>query len=1051
MRIHLAQISYLPAYYDTGLDCCAEPCNLQEGESPLSTLHQIGAVQATMAELKGAYISHISKKLSAIATWSKGRDADLLVFPEYSVPAQSLPDLQAVARGTAMTIVAGTHRIALGQETGKIYGDLGLFRDVAPVGCACAPVVSPDGSLAYALKLKKSKWEPNLSTPSDMNPTILALDVRGEAVRMAVVPCIDSLHPEVVGKLFESESTQPHLLVCPSLSPSVDPFKTMGSVLQLKDTPFFYVNSTAFGGTHVNYPESWQSFLPGIENEPGGLPAGVEAVMEIDIDPQHFYRKVGSVQTNQACRLPWSYPIVYEGFAPWSEIHSELIADVDEWLSQLGKDGAIDVLDSYLSLHGTVLPPLLRSNLVYLRHSILPFYDGKADVVNKSLELVSLDNSIMPTDYLFAQRVDNTLRLLLECIKSESSDKVSRLFSCIETLKKNQERLPTIMPDVSMGEPGPEVRPSVRDEVIEFSGEEDLATMFQNREDEIGAIRRAVNNPNNKVILITGPLGVGKSTIVNALFRKVLTDWDPVRVHIAGESNVPRLVADIAYKNGSQIDADFLSSSSQAVFAQRLRDIALRFYSVRKRALVIDDLQEILRSKNSRSLRQLDSFMDVFSDPKSFVGGRVFLLSSVWVPDRWRKMKGVLHLQVPRLSETCIQAIFEYHLRRTKLVDLETPPEIPQELLEVINGHPLSARLLVEAMQNEDLEKMRDELVIAKFAGRVARELLARMTLTREESELMCKMSIFRLPVRMEHLRRVPEFAVYEEELMALAVRGIIGYDGQSFAMHEAVRRYFADQAKSQHDASQLNQLGKQYYQMLYNEQQARVRKDPAVLFEFVHHLSMCGEIDKANDLRLIVIEEIKPTARRIYRELKDYRKALSLFKLVSGAVPDDAEVWAYIGRCHARLQHRADCDSAFERAVQVAGKSKRKLRWIHRDWGHILARFDWYEDAMYHLQMADAYDQSDPSTKAAMAYVNWRNGDTELAERDFELALVLNPNHIYTLIYYPQMLDELGHYAKAKLLRDRLAEIEDWEMGKDVSSDYESDLEDFDIDWDDS
>jgi hypothetical protein len=162
IRIHLAQIDYSQAYYQPSLDYLEEPHPPTEPAVALGNMRSIPMVAKFLSASKAEYLSHISSKLTEIAKWSAQRKADILAFPEYSVPPQVLIELRDIAQSNSMLIVAGTHRLSSGGNTMSIYNELGISRDELHIGTACAPVIMPDGTVILAPKVRRSKWEADL-------------------------------------------------------------------------------------------------------------------------------------------------------------------------------------------------------------------------------------------------------------------------------------------------------------------------------------------------------------------------------------------------------------------------------------------------------------------------------------------------------------------------------------------------------------------------------------------------------------------------------------------------------------------------------------------------------------------------------------------------------------------------------------------------------------------------------------------------------------------------------------------------------------------------
>ena len=164
MRLHLAQIHYSAAYYDSPVDYLEEPTDGQLLSPRLGEMRAFAEVSGLLLELKGLTTSHLSAKLTGIARWSADRNANILVFPEYAVPVQALPKLREIAANDGLTIVAGSHRVSAGDESRSLYESLGLTATVE-IGTAISPILLPNGTVCITTKTTPSKWESGLKLP----------------------------------------------------------------------------------------------------------------------------------------------------------------------------------------------------------------------------------------------------------------------------------------------------------------------------------------------------------------------------------------------------------------------------------------------------------------------------------------------------------------------------------------------------------------------------------------------------------------------------------------------------------------------------------------------------------------------------------------------------------------------------------------------------------------------------------------------------------------------------------------------------------------------
>jgi hypothetical protein len=356
-----------------------EPSLLSEYDTPLGKLRHVTQVQSYLIDAKSDYINHIRTKINNISIWSSQRGANIIIFPEYSIPPIILPELRKIAIDNKVLIVAGTHRIESGEEVREIYKSLDLLPQSVQAGAACAPILFPDGHVEVVNKSKRSKWEANLKT-IDEDPKLINVELAGVKIRLSVVPCIDSLHPDIFGKLFDDDLGSPNLILCPSLSPSISPFHHVGSVAVWKEVLFAYVNSAVFGGTFFGIPDNWKPYLKGPVCNLENIPKGIEAILEIDINPQALFLKKGSLESSIPCSNPISFPIVYKKESNWLDEFEDKINKIVDFVEDNKIANSIEMIDSYLTDKAYELPDLVTQNIKYLRHCLLPLYDGNLEI-----------------------------------------------------------------------------------------------------------------------------------------------------------------------------------------------------------------------------------------------------------------------------------------------------------------------------------------------------------------------------------------------------------------------------------------------------------------------------------------------------------------------------------------------------------------------------------------------------------------------------------------------------------------------------------------------
>ncbi len=466
------------------------------------------------------------------------------------------------------------------------------------------------------------------------------------------------------------------------------------------------------------------------------------------------------------------------------------------------------------------------------------------------------------------------------------------------------------------------------------------------------------------------------------------------------------------------MDIDALSTSTQGVFISKISKLFNSFFETERNVIIVDDLRNLRQS--NRDFNQLKTFIECAAQPKVFKGSRIILISSFASAPLWMKIAGVARIPVDKLEDKYLWRVLEYQLRNSGLVTGEIVPEIPQKLIDTIKGHPLAAKIAVEASRKIGLLALSKQSALNTLAIDITSVLLPMLSLSPEEEQLAQIVSIFRLPIRFDHIFLITRV----EDINKLVEKGLIDFDGNSYSMHPILRT-FISQKFQQIQQITAHKIAAGYYSKLHLENEAKRILDINLVAELAHHLSLAHEFADLDKYKNLVFDELYPAARELYLE-HSYDKALELFLLLVECRPNDPYIWAYIGRCHGRRGQWTDCDHAFNQSLQAAKVTKQPNWWIYRDWGHIQARFNRWSEAQNHYKEAKKVGgSSDPSVTAAEAYVEWKTGNKPDAKIKFESVLKYHPEHRYTLSTYSSLLEQDGETTYADELRSRLFNIE--------------------------
>lgn len=524
IRIHLVQIYFHPAYYDSPINYLEEPILVDDLDGCLGNIRSSESVSHLLRKTKDSYLRCFSPFIMALLEECKSRKPDIIVFPEYSIPIELVGALVEFCKANQILIIAGSHRVEGTPESKKIYSEVGLFTAGLPIGNACVPIIFPDGQISHALKLKRSKWEQNLKV-DNTEPVVFSTKINGHCFDFSVVPCIDSLHPDIIGNLM-SRADRPQTIFCPSLSPSTTHFSATGSLLSLNETLFAYVNAANHGETSFNLPEKWTTYLKG-HTVYASVPKGTEAILELDYDPSAFFQKLGTIKPAVKSKKTMLAPIVFGKRSAWLKEYNDLVAVTLQCLKEGEPHLAVDFINSFLIDEGQKIPATMLGRLKYLQHSYLPLYDGDVTSVTDLLHIMQVNDveGIVQFNTTFVRKA---ITCITELITTEiDQSDFDRSLKILSSLKKAVRALPPLEQTSTE-----EINKTIGKH--SFQGDEYLLEAFQNRGSDLEQVRNYFKNPDNRLIVVTGAIGIGKTDFINWAFRKQFGDWSTIIIRIPG-------------------------------------------------------------------------------------------------------------------------------------------------------------------------------------------------------------------------------------------------------------------------------------------------------------------------------------------------------------------------------------------------------------------------------------------------------------------------------------------------------------------------------------
>lgn len=901
---------------------------------------------------------------------SAQRKVDILVLPEYAVPPAVLPAMRHWSLKHKMTIVAGSHSVS--SKSTEIYAAVGLTvntgaTDDSDVRKALCPVFFPDGSNLAYFKKRRSKWEGELvEAVGSWDWQMVGQDVSAWAI--GILLCIDALTVGPIPSL-----PRPGLLVVPSRTPTVDDFQAFSGLQLLKEIPVAYVNDAVTGlskiygvvGKNTKHP-----LLLADGTKP--IPAGSEAVVIADIDLDKQFVKARSTEDHRPLRLISFAPVLYAANRATQEVIDALSRARDGDPYRLTVLGALAGIPRVLTENVKAFAQLERSGGV--RKEDRELYLDAVVVPSPALPLVSLQ-------YKALSQVNDTIVALLTQAGLRERAGLITLLNKIQSAMEDRHH---IVDDVVVEQT------AVSEPLFVDAGK----VPFTDRDGEMDSIRDFSNATSKRVLAIFGLRGIGKTRLISEALNQVFPNRKHIVIPLTEGTGFPRFIHALATQLNVPLSAaEEENLDEREVYLGLIQRVLAAFDRLSAACIVIDDCHYFLRKQGFRDER-FGVFLDHVMSRATHKNNKMILASKQsFSPPSFTDAFQALKLE--GLNDRAIEGILDWHIKSQR--GDATPVKVPAALVDMLHGNPLAALVAAGLLEQFPPE------VIVKHAGvqqqfqeRLIPQLLEQMSLSTEELELIEFTAVFNVAIPFEVFELFTRKLGLVSLISSLVDKFLLEYDSRAklYRVHPLIRDYFRNGIDSD--------IRKKYHHIAakYYEDQSKGRgASPVAMGELVSHLASAGQLERAQKLKRVYYDELRPVALRLFKD-KDYDRALDYYEALLQVKEGDWDIHFHISLCYARLGIWNKAEVHFDQAVDF----NKQGWWIYTGLADamIAKRYNINGAEKYILQALEIADDIQEDTwrysaiyeSLAKVYALQRN--RPLAERYFRKAVEVYPDSAF-------------------------------------------------------
>ncbi|MDI6703280.1 MAG: tetratricopeptide repeat protein [bacterium] len=316
LRVAIVQMDFNPACSFSDINFLEEPVYTQDPKDGISTLDLPGYTQEISTfrrKIRTSYEKMMENKIEYILSFCKEKKVEVLVFPEYSIPASSLRLLKGYAN-KGMCIVCGSHTAL--KENERYYRELNISPEEGRNISVC--LLPNDNKIGWIEKLSPSPWEEGKLEIGDKWGLI-----KGKEISFLVFLSMDFINETNENRqrfVKNKHFYQANFVCVPSFmedgscfEKSVKRYMDENKYISGYKKVVLYTNISSAGGSQILFHfEEGTDISSSLEKDGSfQIPKGDEGILIMDLDV-----RIGTQFVKEKPVQVCVAPFVYEGILP---------------------------------------------------------------------------------------------------------------------------------------------------------------------------------------------------------------------------------------------------------------------------------------------------------------------------------------------------------------------------------------------------------------------------------------------------------------------------------------------------------------------------------------------------------------------------------------------------------------------------------------------------------------------------------------------------------------------------------------------------------------
>lgn len=788
LRIAYCQISAHPAYCGPSGSYCREPIYSPEG-AILTSLSDIGEVHNICNKIQNMYIEKFFLKVQQLLHELKGKSIDVLVFPEYTIPAECLPLIYDFCQEQNCVCIAASHTVQKMHQSVYEYIHMDIPLDDS-INMSCCPIITPNESTRFIFKHYKSKWEANMGVEeydSPANPFIFTYNDQ----RVAILLCIDALH-------IDLDKKQTDIVIVAEATPSDGSFKNKFESYLTKEIPTVFCNFYLYGNSTVYCSVPKNSNLEYAEKTHiTKTSANEEVVVIVDLNTDSQATTVHTINTAVPITVNKVLPVLYRDDSSEQSLWGQL-----KHFSQKKDYSRMEVVGrSFVESANGIIAKKKNYLCARIREQTLPF-----STIENSSEYIYIN------DFVLRQYEINWLEKSMSSIMEGITSAKIKIANVNNAILQLGEAYQNLLPAVSE-----------KLDLPVFDERGKANSVFQNRGGEIQLFRDRQQNGYTTFFVVQSFSQIGKSAFIDQL--KYRFSFNLVNCPLpkgGGFESLVRWVCEISKAPFEWDELDEKTIEKYAnYFAQYLNNL----------------------NKTMVVFRTTGNLFDSYNEPKtsfffSLVATKLFEMHTgiklIIESSRALPKSMVEH---PNISVCTLKPLYDLYIERlieqtaNNITYSLSLPQISKNSIRQCRGNPAMARMLgvyIGNRINSGFEADVSQENIEAFAEKYTDGILEALNVTGDEKDLLIESTIYRLQVPEDAYRKLPHYT--EQLFRVLQNKLLIENSNDWFFVNPLISGSLRKKVAGRSD---LHEAAAQYFDSEYRQNESYVAKA-----EYLYHTS---------------------------------------------------------------------------------------------------------------------------------------------------------------------------------------------------------------------